>query len=144
MTQTELRKADANYKQFPLFADWAALRFDSERWNRALQLLREAKATAPEPLARALDLVRSLVTTKKQQHQPVAHSAEVPGDWVINGATVPTNSESCLFIRGAVGNGVDAPGVWHALQLPLAAVDEPMRRSDDEVLNGRGDENFTG
>ena len=52
------RKADAAYKPFPPFGDWAETVLDETRWDRYTAGLRELKAASPESLKRSLEIVK--------------------------------------------------------------------------------------
>ncbi|MEK6285300.1 MAG: Fic family protein [Acidobacteriota bacterium] len=53
------READARYKPFPSFAEWLAKStVDSQRWERYAEAIRKLRATSPDLLPRALEVVK--------------------------------------------------------------------------------------
>ncbi len=53
-----IREADANYKPFPSFADWAKTRFDQEAWLRGHDILKRHSGVSPDLLRRARNVVK--------------------------------------------------------------------------------------
>jgi Fic family protein len=54
----DVRRADAEYKPFPPFTEWAGLHLDITRWDRYASRLKEKGATSTETLKRALNVVK--------------------------------------------------------------------------------------
>jgi len=52
------RKADAAYKPFPPFVEWANIGVDETRWARYTTRLKELRSTSPELLGKALEIVK--------------------------------------------------------------------------------------
>ena len=52
------RKADAGYKPFPPFAEWADIRVDETRWARYTAQLQKLRSTSPNLLGKALEIVK--------------------------------------------------------------------------------------
>ncbi|HEY2090630.1 MAG TPA: Fic family protein [Thermoanaerobaculia bacterium] len=54
----DVRRADAAYRGFPPFADWASATVDTTRWDRYATLLADRAELTPELLARARDVAK--------------------------------------------------------------------------------------
>ena len=55
----DVRRADAQYRSFPSFAEWAAsASIDTARWDRYAGLLQQRKELSPELLARAREVAK--------------------------------------------------------------------------------------
>jgi Fic family protein len=52
------RKADAAYKPFPPFAEWANTSVDEIRWTRYTAQLKELRSASPDLLSKALEVVK--------------------------------------------------------------------------------------
>lgn len=52
------READASYRSFPSFVDWARCRVDDVRWKRYTAILEERGSTSPEQLAEAREVLK--------------------------------------------------------------------------------------
>jgi Fic family protein len=59
LTNDEIaRKADANYRSFPTFAEWSACNIDNIRWERYSALIKQGSNLSPPLLQRALDITK--------------------------------------------------------------------------------------
>jgi Fic family protein len=52
------RKADAAYKPFPSFGEWAGVYVDAIRWNRYTAQLEELRRATPDLMSRSLEIVK--------------------------------------------------------------------------------------
>jgi Fic family protein len=54
----DARKADAAYKPFPSFGEWADVYVDEVRWNRYTAQLEELRSATPDLMSRSLEIVK--------------------------------------------------------------------------------------